>query len=205
MLNNLGLQFFISLVFCNLFALGLGTIAIIILKHFSEKGVNVSLAVSYPMFLLMSCYFASVAAITVIPLPIFAQYPKTAYVNLVPLAHTFRDLLDSIRHQNSLLANDVLRYIVGNFVIFVPFGIFLPLAFKKLATYKRVFISAVVGSVLIEIAQFFSRYINNYRQADIDDVILNSLGALAGFFLYRVWMEGGRKKSVATGTLREAA
>jgi glycopeptide antibiotics resistance protein len=46
---------------------------------------------------------------------------------------------------------------------------------------------------MIEITQFFSRLIGNYRQVDIDDVILNTIGAIAGYFIYRNLFETGSR------------
>ena len=48
---------------------------------------------------------------------------------------------------------------------------------------------AIIASTLIELTQYFSRLVGNYRQVDIDDVILNTLGALLGYFIFRNFIE----------------
>lgn len=71
--------------------------------------------------------------------------------------------------------------IAGNVILFVPMGIFLPLLFRNLQTGRRV--GAVVGllSLCVEILQLFTAT----GQFDVDDVILNTLGGLAGYGIFR--------------------
>lgn len=67
---------------------------------------------------------------------------------------------------------------IGNMAVFIPIGLFPALLFRKAKWYR----SAMIGcgfSVLIEVCQFFVM-----RQTDIDDVILNTMGALWGYWLY---------------------
>ena len=76
------------------------------------------------------------------------------------------------------------RQLVGNVLAFVPLGILLPLVIGKLwRSLFVVFISAVCLSAAIEIGQLtVSLSLGyGYRAADIDDVILNTLGALLGY------------------------
>ena len=75
-----------------------------------------------------------------------------------------------------------LMYIIinflGNMAVFIPMGLFPALLFREARWYR----SALVGcglSVFIEVSQYFLM-----RQTDIDDVILNTLGALWGYWLY---------------------
>lgn len=67
---------------------------------------------------------------------------------------------------------------VGNLAVFVPLGFFPALLFRE-GTWRR---SALVGaatSVLVECGQYLV-----VRTTDIDDVILNTLGALCGYWIY---------------------
>lgn len=81
---------------------------------------------------------------------------------------------------------DILWFmLLGNIVMFVPLGFFPALLWRKWRWWK----SALVGfcaSFTIEFTQFFIG-----RFTDIDDVILNTAGALAGYWLYclfrRLW------------------
>lgn len=67
---------------------------------------------------------------------------------------------------------------IGNMAVFIPMGLFPALLFREAKWYR----SALIGcgfSGFIEISQYFLM-----RQTDIDDVILNTLGALWGYWLY---------------------
>jgi len=67
---------------------------------------------------------------------------------------------------------------IGNMAVFIPIGLFPALLFRAAKWYR----SALIGcgfSVFIEVSQYFVM-----RQTDIDDVILNTIGALWGYWLF---------------------
>lgn len=68
--------------------------------------------------------------------------------------------------------------VFGNIIMFAPFGFSIPLLWRKWSS-ARVFLAGMAFSMLIETVQFFTG-----RGTDIDDVILNALGALAGYFAF---------------------
>ncbi len=68
----------------------------------------------------------------------------------------------------------------GNIILFIPFPIVLITVFK-IEKLGVIIISAILFSTSIETLQ----YLFQIGLADIDDVILNTLGALIGFFLYK--------------------
>jgi len=70
----------------------------------------------------------------------------------------------------------------GNFLLFIPLGFLIPLIWKRLSSWKGIQI-AIALSVTIEILQYVSRAWGSYRAADINDVILNVLGASLGLLL----------------------
>lgn len=71
----------------------------------------------------------------------------------------------------------VMFLMVANIGIFLPVGFFPALLWRKPRWWKSLLIG-LGSSVLIEFVQFFIG-----RSTDIDDVILNTTGALAGFWL----------------------
>jgi glycopeptide antibiotics resistance protein len=74
------------------------------------------------------------------------------------------------------------KQIIGNSVMLLPMGIFIPLLFPKLSGFFPVFFICLLVSVCIELMQL----ITSYRSTDIDDVILNTAGAIVGYILYSV-------------------
>lgn len=75
------------------------------------------------------------------------------------------------------------KQILGNFVMLLPLGIYLPLLYtrlKKAFSFFVVLMICFLVSVGIELLQLAT----SYRSADIDDVILNTLGGGVGFIIY---------------------
>ena len=69
----------------------------------------------------------------------------------------------------------------GNILLFFPLGILLPLLWRRLRFWGGIQIAIALSSS-IELVQYFSRtWIN--RTADVNDVILNVLGASLGLAL----------------------
>ncbi len=70
--------------------------------------------------------------------------------------------------------------IVGNILMFVPVGICWPWCFKKLDTFKKAVMAGLGYTTFIEITQLpFSG-----RCSDINDIILNGLGAAIGAAIF---------------------
>jgi len=67
----------------------------------------------------------------------------------------------------------------GNVLLFVPLGILLRLVWRRLRFWRGIQI-AIAVSVAIELLQYISRAWGSYRLADINDVVLNVLGACLG-------------------------
>lgn len=67
----------------------------------------------------------------------------------------------------------------ANIVLFVPLGFFLPMFFKNARKWSHTFLIVFFISSIIEILQLFIG-----RTSDIDDVILNTLGALLGYGVF---------------------
>jgi glycopeptide antibiotics resistance protein len=75
------------------------------------------------------------------------------------------------------------KQILGNFVMLLPLGIYLPLLhtrFRKIYNFFVVLVICFLVSVGIELLQLAT----SYRSTDIDDVILNTLGGGTGFTIY---------------------
>jgi glycopeptide antibiotics resistance protein len=77
------------------------------------------------------------------------------------------------------------KQIIGNFVMLLPLGIYLPLIFKRLRKAYNFFVVLLICflvSVGIELLQLAT----SYRSTDVDDVMLNTLGGGAGFLIYQL-------------------
>ena len=76
----------------------------------------------------------------------------------------------------------------GNVMLFFPLGILLPLVWRRLRFWRGIQI-AIALSFSIELVQYLSSAWGSYRSADVNDFILNVLGACLGLvpmFLLRL-------------------
>ncbi len=76
---------------------------------------------------------------------------------------------------------DPIGYIL-NVLMCVPFGVLVPLIWKRLAKPGTILLSGLCFSALIELSQTLCA-----RGTDVDDLIMNTIGAFAGFWVYKIW------------------
>ena len=83
---------------------------------------------------------------------------------------------------------------VLNIIMMIPFGFLLPLIWTEFRTVNRVAIIGFIFSVVIEVNQLFS-----FRATTVDDLIMNTLGAIVGCLIYRwVYSIACKKDEVKT-------
>ncbi|MFE9443678.1 VanZ family protein [Streptomyces sp. NPDC006602] len=75
---------------------------------------------------------------------------------------------------------DAVRQIGGNLLLGVPFGVLVPVVAPRTRGILRVLLLTATVMLLVEFAQ---GALINGRAFDIDDVILNTTGALVGYLL----------------------
>ena len=127
-------------------------------------------------------------AFTIVPTHLSGfRNPRSYHINAIPLGYSFTCFLqDSNQHPH--MTTFCLRNTLGNLALFVPLGILLPLVSNRFLNLKRVLLFALMLSVGVEAIQFLLRFFGNPRAVDIDDVILNALGACVGFAIYKSFL-----------------
>ena len=90
--------------------------------------------------------------------------------NLVPFGEIFRFKFGS---------NMFIYTVVGNILLFVPFGYFIS-RYTKPKKILQIIILSIIASTTIELMQ-----LNIGRTFDIDDIFLNLLGGILGYFIYK--------------------
>lgn len=68
--------------------------------------------------------------------------------------------------------------VIGNIVIFIPFGYFVS-GYIKASKVSHILAVSIISSLTVEIVQ-----LQIGRSFDVDDIILNVCGAIIGFLLY---------------------
>lgn len=70
--------------------------------------------------------------------------------------------------------------VVGNILLFLPFGLLLPLLWRKSRHFFVLFLSGALTSFFIEGLQ----YEYAHRIFDVDDIFLNVIGTVTGWFVF---------------------
>ncbi|AIM17189.1 antibiotic resistance protein VanZ [Bacillus sp. X1(2014)] len=99
-------------------------------------------------------------------------------MNIIPFKNTIKYITGSNHFNLDIIINNTL----GNILIFLPLGLFLPLLFKRFSRVSKVMVTSIVISFSIETIQLVLKI----GQFDIDDVILNTIGSIFGFLLLKI-------------------
>lgn len=118
----------------------------------------------------------------------FPAYLQT-HLNLVPLRTIRRFARLLIPPVRPYLVRIALHNLLGNVVLFIPLGWFLPALFPALRSFPMTVLSVLVSVSCVEILQV----VFTVGICDVDDLLLNLLGAFIGYGLYRLyrWFKKG--------------
>ena len=105
-------------------------------------------------------------------------------------------------HVNFTLFSTINRYgrfdkqVVGNLIMLLPLGIYLPLRYRKLRRLSG-FFAVLLCSFFVSLGIEMLQLATSYRSADVDDIMLNTAGACLGFIVYqliKVMVTPGKKQ-----------
>ena len=110
------------------------------------------------------------------------------YILSLFYAVTFQDV--SWSTSNFIPFKEMFRYevftpkffknVLGNVIVFIPYGFYVGYILKK-SKFKLIFLLSLVTSLAIEFTQLMIG-----RVFDIDDIILNVVGGLSGYLIYKL-------------------
>lgn len=102
-------------------------------------------------------------------------------LNLIPFKtiKVYFDLAQSTT--DAYMLRQLFVSLISNVILFIPLGFFLPWVWKKL----RPAFKAVGASIAIIVAVEITQLITFVGSCDIDDLLLNSIGALIGYLIWR--------------------
>lgn len=111
-------------------------------------------------YLLYAAYLSMM--LNVVGFPSVQYLNPQADVNLIPFSDAGGGLLGFIL----------------NAVMFVPFGFLVPVIWKKWRSLLKTGLAGFCMSLFIEVSQLL-----NFRASDVDDLLANTLGSIAGYTL----------------------
>ena len=102
--------------------------------------------------------------------------------NLVPL-DTVRLYIRLLQHSESLAQrNSAIANLAGNVVLFIPFGIFIPL----MVSWQQKFLPFVILTTGLLLLVELLQYVTGLGALDVDDMILNFCGVMIGRIFWRL-------------------
>ena len=126
----------------------------------------------------------TVYALGMIWLMIFNRPPMAVpAINLVPL-RTVTEFAKLLRDGSQPYLRRIAAVnLLGNLVMFLPLGFLPAMVFPLLRRWSRILIAAAAVVIAAETVQYFTLR----GSADIDDLILNLIGAAVGFGIFRIF------------------
>ena len=116
----------------------------------------------FVMVLITAVYFMAMYTVTGLPTAYTLRFDFS--LNLIPL-------IDIMNSPAEYMKNTIL-----NILLFMPLGFLLPVIWSEYRNAKKMALTGLAVSVLIEILQIFT-----FRFTDIDDLITNTLGTVLGY------------------------
>lgn len=106
-------------------------------------------------------------------------------INLIPF-RTISSQLCLLK----IIPTIVIKNIVGNIIIFVPFGFLYPIGYEKTRKYHKTFLAGLVYILIVEFIQFICML----GSFDVDDIILNSIGVFCGYVIFEIILKVWRQR-----------
>ena len=103
------------------------------------------------------------------------------YTNFVPF-RTVEEFIGYLRTNDGIYGDISAENVFGNFLAFLPTGLFFPAIWKK----KRHFVSFLLTASAVIIGVEIMQFITMCGACDIDDYLLNIAGAVTGFVFTKI-------------------
>lgn len=137
--------------------------------------LSIGILIAYSAFLVKVMIFKDVPMVRIGSLMLNFGGSQTGAANLVP----FKTIMVYLFGNKGLIIGGI--NLVGNIVLLIPVGLLSPLAFQN-RSWKRTLALAIAAGFSIEAMQV----VLQIGIFDIDDVILNALGLMAGYWIFMV-------------------
>lgn len=176
---------------------------IITLIRKNNKGIKIDIMKEINLNLFV-VYLFILVGITIFPIHIGGKIPhmqglsivKKFNIHLIPFIDYFKG---GIRFAN------IIKNIVGNIILLVPFILYLSAKNENIRNLKSFIKIALFISLSIESVQLFMNIfgISDMRAVHMEDVILNTLGGVIAWLIFK-FMYKGKIKSIIDYTYLES-
>ena len=143
------------------------------------------------LYLIFVCYIVGLFNLVLVPrnfwdiiwYNIFYNFNENPFAGIFDFSYNFIPTIYKIIIGEYTLDSWGKAMIVGNFLMFIPMGIMLPLVFKNI-NKKNIFVVAILITLSIEILQPIVG-----RSFDIDDIIMNFIGSIIGYLAVTIFIK----------------
>ena len=171
-----------------------------------------ALLITLPYFLIQYRKYGSVSKLRIIIIYTFILYLLNAYFLVILPLPSFEEVSKLITPRMQLMPFDFVKNIIQNsgfsifelstyikllktpafyqvgfnLLLFIPFGMYSRYYFKN--DFKKTLLLSFGLSLFFEITQLsglYGIYVRGYRLFDVDDLIINTLGGIVGYFLIK--------------------
>lgn len=129
------------------------------------------------LWIVFSIYCFALIYILFMNRPSRIYYSIPEYFKIFSNLTPFKTIAEYIQRYSNGFSSLAIMNLLGNFVLFLPMGAFLPCVCKKLDRFGKVIFCVFTMTVVVELAQGLLRV----GSIDIDDVIFNTSGAMIGY------------------------
>jgi len=102
-------------------------------------------------------------------------------INLIPFKTLYEYLFVNNTSVSDWSSVSILN-IFANTLLFLPLGLLTPLLWEKYDSFYKILTLGLISTCLIEFIQIFIG-----RSTDIDDVILNTIGIIIGYTMFKLF------------------
>lgn len=103
-------------------------------------------------------------------------------VNLQPFKTIRNYLYVAVRTTQWGMLRHIIINLLGNVMMFVPLGFFLPLNWQRFRPFWKLLLWVIGIIAMVELVQL----VTMLGSLDVDDLILNVVGASIGFLIWRI-------------------
>ena len=157
----------------------------------TKKQVKVFSEILLTIFIL---YIIGLASQTIVPYWNMGIYSDTgkfyfnirltnsiSEINLIPFKTLYEYLFVNNTSVSDWSSVSILN-IFANTLLFLPLGLLTPLLWEKYDSFYKILTLGLISTCLIEFIQIFIG-----RSTDIDDVILNTIGIIIGYTIFKLF------------------
>lgn len=166
------------------------TIPFILWQYHKYGSINKLRAlIIYSFILYMMCVYF----LAIFPLPDRDSIDMNSPIyQLIPFNFMFDVFKESSNMKNvwDVLLNPSVYTVLFNILMFIPFGMYLRYYFKT--SLKKTVLFSFLFSLFLEVTQLTGLYFiysYPYRLFDVDDLIINTLGGIFGYYFVSIFMK----------------